>query len=153
MKMIILVAVSLLSTNTFACPDFNGMFYKCTTGDVVMDVMMGVNKAKLIVTQTGKEISVDFLGKITTLKVDEIVEVENYSQSQQATIYSKIYSSCQNDILNIEEESKLVFDNGKVELESSQTDVFLKDNKIHLNILQHRDNGPDQKLNITCKRR
>ena len=141
------------SANSIACPDFSGVFYKCTTGDRVMDVVMGINRAKLNVTQVNKNITVDFLGKETTLKIDEIVEVENYSQSQRATIYSKVYSSCQNEVLTIEEDSRIVFDSGKVETESSITDVTLKNRKINMKIAQQANGGDTKKLNITCKKR
>lgn len=153
MKIKTLIIISLISMSAIACPDLNGSYYKCTTGDRVLDVMMGVNKAKLNVYQTGKDIIVDFLGEKTTLKVDETVELENYSESQKATIYSKVYSSCQNDILNIEEESKIVYDNGKIEQESSQTDAFIKNKKMHMNIVHQQDNGKEVKFNIVCKRK
>lgn len=153
MKFSILIIFTLVSINAFACPNINGSFYKCTTGDRVMDVMMGIHKAKLEIVQNGKDISATFMGKTTQIKIDETVEMENYSQSQRATIYSSVYSSCTNDILRIEEESKLVYDNGKIEHENSETDIYMKNKKIHMDIVQHQENGQDVKLNITCKRK
>lgn len=151
MKFIISLTIILASFNTMACPDLNGTFNKCTTGDRIQDVAMGINKAKLNVVQNGKSIEVDFLGKKTTLKVDETITIENYSQEQRATFYSTVSSFCQSDILNIEEESKIVFDNGKVEFETSKTEAYLRANKINLDIEQTR-NGRVTKLNIKCRK-
>lgn len=153
MKIVLILMIAILSLSTFACPDLNGSYYRCTTGDRVQDVLMGVNKARLKVVQNGKDISAIFMGKTTTIKVDEIVELENYSQRQRATIYSKAYSTCQNDILNIDEQSRIVYDSGKVENESSLTDIYMKIKKIHMDITQTNNNGDIRKLNIVCKRK
>lgn len=153
MKLLFAVIISTLSLGALACPNLSGSYYKCTTGDRIQDVAMGINKAKLDITQSGQNFSVDFLGKKMNLKVGETVNLTNYSQQQRATIYSQVYSFCQSTILSLEEQSKIVYDNGNVENEKSETDVYMNGGKIQMDILQHRANGRDVKLNIKCRKR
>lgn len=153
MKKILVLAVALLSFNSFACPDLNGNYFRCTTGDRVQDVLMGVNKARLKIVQNGDDIAAVFMGKTTTVKVGETVELENRSDRDRVTIYSKVFSTCQNDVLNIDEESRLVYDNGKVENESSVTDIYMQSSKIHMDIAQTTNDGTLRELSVNCRKR
>ncbi|MBD66705.1 MAG: hypothetical protein CME62_15965 [Halobacteriovoraceae bacterium] len=142
------------SVAAMACPNLNGQYNKCTTGNLALDLISGINKTELTLNQTGKNIEAEFMDIKTQVEVDQTTRTTTRVEDKKLTIHSEIFASCQKDSLFLDEDSELVYDNGKTSQSSTDTEIYLENSNQHIVMdITESENGQRKNLKVTCTRK
>ena len=147
------ILTTLTTTVVLACPNVNGSFNKCTTGDRIVDQLAGINRAVLEIEQNGNDVIGSFMGAQMDFIVGQTTNNTFRDDQERATITSTITASCDGQTMLVEEDSLITYDWGEVTTSQTETEITMIDSNKKIKMdLKTVENGQTNNLSVTCTR-